>query len=199
MVIVLGGDRPVFVGALRSIHARKNRRSRRCRYSRIFPQSIGRLAACLALPCRPQRQHRDMPRPRQHRFRFVSLTVATLAAAALSCAPPPAGSGRDYQPAEIPAAGRDIGVLPIFITDQTTDGRSVNLRGKIRNPYPESIRGVRLIYLDVAPGAPERILDHQLRILDVEIGSGQDTPLRWDIQTMYAGAQGGRFMLMAFA
>ncbi len=129
----------------------------------------------------------------------VSVLVALVAAGDLSCATPPAGTVGPYRPVEISAEAREVGALPVFITDQTTDGRNVKLRGKIRNPYPESILGVRLVYLDLAPGAEGRVLGHALRILDLEVGSGQETPLRWDIQTMYAGSSAGRFGLMAFA
>ncbi len=130
---------------------------------------------------------------------MVNVLAAIVAAGDLSCGTPPAGRAGAYRPVEISAQAREVGVLPVFITDQTTDGRNVKLRGKIRNPYPESILGVRLVYLDLAPGAPERVLDHAVRIIDVEMGAGQDTPLRWDIQTMYAGSPGARFSLMAFA
>ena len=127
-------------------------------------------------------------------------SVAAIAAAgALSCGTPPAGTAGSYRPGEISAQGRELGVLPVFITDQMTDGRNVKLHGKIRNPYSESILGVRLVYLDLAPGTPGRVLGHVLRIIDLEMGAGQDTPLRWDIQTMYAGSPGARFSLMAFA
>jgi len=63
-----------------------------------------------------------------------------------------------------------------------------------------SVRWATLRFLaDLAPGAEGRVLGHALRILDLEVGSGQETPLRWDIQTMYAGSSAGRFGLMAFA
>lgn len=130
---------------------------------------------------------------------LVNVLAAIAAAGDLSCGPPPAGTVGAYRPGEISAQAREVGVLPVFITDQMTDGRNVKLRGKIRNPYPESILGVRLVYLDLAPGTPERVLDHALRIIDLELGAGQDAPLRWDIQTMYAGSPGARFTLMAFA
>lgn len=124
--------------------------------------------------------------------------VAAIVAGGLSCAPP-AGTAGAYRPAEISAQAREFGVLPIFITDQMTDGRNIKLRGKIRNPYPESISGVRLVYVDLASGSQERELGHALRILDLELGSGQETLLRWDVQTMYAGSSGARFNLLAFA
>ena len=129
----------------------------------------------------------------------VVTVLAAIAAGELACGPPPAGTAGGYRPVEISAQARDAGVLPVFITDQMTDGRNVKLRGKIRNPYSESILGVRLIYLDLAPGVPERVLGHALRIIDLELGAGRDAPLRWDIQTMYAGSPGARFSLMAFA
>ncbi len=121
--------------------------------------------------------------------------LAALAVATLSCASPP-GTDRS---AQMSTVAREFGALPVFITSQLTDGRNVKLRGKIRNPYAESISGIRLIYVDLAPGTPARVLGHALHILDLELGSGQDTPLRWDIQTTYAGSPGAHFNLMAFA
>ncbi len=129
----------------------------------------------------------------------MGVLAAIAAVGNLSCGMPPAGTADSYRPVEMPAQAREAGMLSIFITDQTTDGRNVKLRGKIHNPYPEAISGVRLIYLDLAPGAPPRVLGHVLRIIDQEVGAGQDTPLRWDVQTMYAASPGARFNLMAFA
>ena len=133
------------------------------------------------------------------RWRMVRMLAAITAAGDWSCATLHAGTDGAYRPAEISAQAREVGVLPVFITDQTTDGRNIKLRGKIHNPYPESILGVRLVYLDVVPGAPERVLGYALRIMDLELGAGQDAPLRWDVQTMYVGSPGARFRLMAFA
>jgi hypothetical protein len=140
-----------------------------------------------------------MSRKRMTWWPMVNVLAAVAAAGDLSCGMPPAGTAGAYRPVEISAQARGVGVLPVFITDQTTDGRNVKLRGKIRNPYPESILGVRLVYCYIAAGAPARVLDHTLRIIDLEVGAGQDALLRWDIQTMYAGSPGAHFSLMAFA
>ncbi len=138
------------------------------------------------------------PRSKEARPTFV-MVIALALGSGWSCAPIPPGAAGAIAPTEITSGGRELGVLPIFVTDQTTDGRNVKLRGKIRNPYPEAIQGVRLMYLDIAPGNPRRVLDTALRITDVDVGPGQETPLRWDIQTMYAGSAGARFELGAFA
>jgi len=95
---------------------------------------------------------------------------------------------------------RELGQLQVFITGQMTDGRNIMLRGLVRNPYPETVDGVRVLFRMLsAPGAEGRELDRMQKVLDVKLASGEQTGLRWDIQTMYAGPAGGGFQLLAFA
>jgi len=92
-----------------------------------------------------------------------------------------------------------VGALRIFLTDQTTDGRFLKLRGKIINDYAEPIDGVRMIYLGLAAGDEPRILDHKLKIVEAQIAPGASEMFRWDIESIYMGGAGGRFQVLGFA
>jgi hypothetical protein len=51
-----------------------------------------------------------------------------------------------------------------------------------------------------SPEDGARVLDRFQRLLDDRLASGEQTALRFDVQTMYAGMGGmGRFELAAFA
>jgi hypothetical protein len=102
-------------------------------------------------------------------------------------------------PAEMPLAA--LGQLPVFLTDQTSDGRNIKLRGLVGNPYPDSINGVRVIFrMLAAPDEAARELDRFQKVMEVQLGPGARTPISWDIQTMYAGLAGrSGFTLQAFA
>jgi hypothetical protein len=95
----------------------------------------------------------------------------------------------------------EFGQLQVFTTSQTTDGRNIKLRGLVRNPYPEATQGVRLIYRVLTrPGPDGKELDRFQKVLDSKLSSGAQTPLSWDLQTMYAGQSGTwGFNLQAFA
>ncbi len=127
---------------------------------------------------------------------LVSLTFL------LSCGPPrPATSNLPPlpDPREIPLA--EFGQLQIFSTGLMTDGRNIKVRGLIRNPYPEPIEGIRVVFLMMAsPEENARVLDRFQQVLDERLPSGAQTTLRFDVQTMYAGIGGmNRFELQAFA
>jgi hypothetical protein len=135
------------------------------------------------------------------------LLAAAVAVTALSCQipsqPRPDTAAAEQlakiDPSQIPLA--EFGQLPVFITDQTTDGRNVRLRGMIFNPYPEPVDGVRVIFRILpAASADARELDRFDKETDDHIPPRGHVPLRFDIQTMYAG-QSGRsgFDLLAFA
>ena len=96
---------------------------------------------------------------------------------------------------------RQFGQLQVFATDQTTDGRNFKLRGLVRNPYLETVEGVRIVFeIRSTPDPSSRQLDRFQKVVDTTLAPGEQTALRWDIQTMYAG-QGGYwgFSLEAFA
>jgi len=102
-------------------------------------------------------------------------------------------------PAQIPLA--TFGQLPVFITWQGTDGRNIHLRGLVANPYPETIEGIRVIVRILgAVDLDARELDRTQTTTEDRLASGEQTSLRLDIQTMYAGQSGGSgFTLEGFA
>lgn len=129
-------------------------------------------------------------------------SIAVLSSCQTLQSPPPG-------PAEAPPAVglepplSELGQLQVFVTDQTTDGRNIHLRGSIRNPYPDPVDGVRVMFLMVTtpdPGQEPRELDRAQKVLSVRLASGERTILRLDLQSMYAGQAGRtRFALVAFA
>jgi hypothetical protein len=131
------------------------------------------------------------------------MAILALVGTTSACSPPPqAPPGTEAGPeaAAVPLLS-GLGELQVFTTGLLTDGRNVKLRGLIRNPYPETVEGVRLIFRMLA-GPPEdaRVLDRFQRVMEERLASGAQTALRFDAQTMYAG-QGGLwwFDVQAFA
>lgn len=134
--------------------------------------------------------------------RWTSATIAFLAAASAAlfggCFPGGPRFSPDPQPA-LSAEEAELGALPVFITDQTTDGRLAKIRGKVLNPYHDSIEGVRMIYRDVASGSDLRVLNQFQKVIEQPIDAGNSRLFRWDIESMYMGSAGARFHIMAFA
>jgi hypothetical protein len=123
----------------------------------------------------------------------------------LSCRPPARQPGTvaaeqmaKIEPSQMPLA--QFGQLPVFVTDQTTDGRNVRLRGLVFNPYAEPVEGIRLIFRILPTAGSDHELDRFRKQTDNRIATGAHAPFRFDLQTMYAG-QGGMwgFDLQAFA
>ena len=111
--------------------------------------------------------------------------------------PPPKGPPGDLPPSPQQAA---LGQLQVFITDQMTDGRNLKLRGRVRNPYPDPVDGVRIIcHILSEPGPNARELDRFETQTEDHLEPGAQAPLRFDVQTMYAGASWSGFRLEAFA
>src|SRR5258706_9181230 len=98
-------------------------------------------------------------------FKRVLLCLLAACLTIIAACAAPLDTVRNPPQTEIAPALAALGALPVFITDQVTDGRNLKLRGTIRNPYAETIEDIRLIYLDVAAGTPERILSHDLKIV----------------------------------
>lgn len=102
-------------------------------------------------------------------------------------------------PSSVPHA--DLGLLPVFITEQRSDGRMIQLRGLVGNPYPEPIDGVRVIVrILLAPRAESEEVDRYQKEYRTRIASGERAALRLDIRTPYARSEGtGGIFLQAFA
>ncbi len=140
--------------------------------------------------------------PREAGLTRVSLSLLLwISTAVPSCAPvrstAPAASVADRR--QIPLS--EFGQLQIFSPGLMTDGRNIKVRGRVRNPYPEPIEGIRVVFLMMAsPENGVRVLDRFQEVLDDRLASGEQAPLRFDVQTMYAGMGGmNRFELLAFA
>lgn len=138
------------------------------------------------------------------RLIVVGVLFAVYVATSPSCAPPqslrasaPPGSLADVR--DMPMG--EFGELQIFSTGLMTDGRNLKVRGLIRNPYSEPIDGIRVIFRMLAsPEDGAREVDRFQRVLDHRLAAGEQTALRFDVQTMYAGMGGmNRFELAAFA
>lgn len=137
-----------------------------------------------------------------------SMMILALVGTACSCGPPQQPPRVDVEGTAAPPAVQlpemllsELGQLQVFITGQTTDGRNIKLRGLIRNPYSDPVEGVRVIFrMLTAPSADARELDRVQKVLEEQLASGEQTALRLDVQTMYAGQSGmSGFSLQAFA
>ncbi len=131
----------------------------------------------------------------------VSL-ILSFSLALVSCAPPhsaapPQSAIPDVR--DVPLA--EFGQLQIFSPGLMTDGRNIKVRGRVRNPYPEPIEGIRVVFLMMAsPENGARVLDRFQEVLHDRLAYDEQAPLRFDVQTMYAGMGGmNRFELLAFA
>jgi hypothetical protein len=134
--------------------------------------------------------------------RAVVLFALLVATTLPGCGPP---SEKPSPAAALPAEAdiplREFGQLQVFVTGQTSDGRNIKLRGLIRNPYADTVEGARLVFrmfTRVGPDATE--LDRMQKVIETRLGSGEQTALRWDLQSMYAGQSGvSGFTVQAFA
>src|SRR5262245_16174266 len=113
--------------------------------------------------------------------------------------PAPALEPASFLPA-VDALQTGRGQLQVFTNGFVTDGRRIRVRGAIRNPYPEPVDGVRLVFLLLSrAGADAEVLETMQRVLDERVESGHTLSLHWDAESSYAGATGASFLLEAFA
>jgi hypothetical protein len=130
---------------------------------------------------------------------LAALLVAPLLGCGPTAAPAPPAREVPWQPATVDAGA---GQLQVFLTDQTTDGRLVKLRGLVRNPYREPVTGVRLVARILrTPGVDANPFESLQRSWDVTIPAGERVPLRWDLETIHASAAvlPGGLVVEAFA
>lgn len=124
---------------------------------------------------------------------LVTLSVALLAAA---CGP------RAQVPAQAEWAAVDVkdeaayplgayGGLQHNLRVNSSDGRTLRVRGKIHNPYPGAVDGVRIVVQILSSGPPEgRELErHQIELSAVDLAAGSETVVHRDIQTMYTSSK----------
>ena len=134
----------------------------------------------------------------------------------LACQPSPRMGGPDdataqelqreralYPAIEQKSAGVDpLGRLEVFTTGVMTDGRNIGIRGKLRNPMSEPVDGVRLIFkiYSGGVGTADKPRDTFQQEKTIQLKSGETAALRMNIETMYAGSEGGgSFKLEAYA
>ncbi|HVN86837.1 MAG TPA: hypothetical protein VMW17_18560 [Candidatus Binatia bacterium] len=142
-----------------------------------------------------------------HRSSWI---IAFATSALLSdCTPPvaPPSAEQLQQEREIyPDVGKNtdaeqLARLEVFTTGVMTDGRNISIRGKLRNPWPERVDGVRLIFRIYSSGVgttdPPRATFQEEKT--IQIKSGDTTALRMNIETMYAGGESGSFRLEGYA
>lgn len=69
----------------------------------------------------------------------------------------------------------------------SSEGRTLRLRGKVHNPYPNSVAGVRIVVQILAASPPDdRELErHEIEFTEVNLASGAETAVGREIQTMY--------------
>jgi hypothetical protein len=123
----------------------------------------------------------------------------------VSCQPPPGMERERELYAGIEKKDIDpLGRLEVFTTSLGTDGRNVKVRGKLRNPMPDAVDGVRIMFkiFRKEPSEEVRPLDIVQEEKALHMVSGGTEALRMDLQTMYAGGAGGYsffFVVEAYA
>lgn len=129
-------------------------------------------------------------------------TILALALLAIGCGTTrPKGAGSNPAPA-VAADGSENPTeavpLEFVMTDQTTTGRIMHLRGRILNPHEEGVQGVRLQLVFLAPREEggSRVLEIQQKELEVTLAPGESTVLRWDVESLYLSP--GFFALAAY-
>ena len=146
----------------------------------------------------------------------VHIAVAFGSLSLVACQPPPqVGVPDDVTEAQVQrerelypgietknASADPLGRLEVFTTGVMTDGRNIGIRGKLRNPMSEPIDGVRLVFkiYRSGVGTTEKPRDTFQQEKAIQLKSGETTSLRMNIETMYAGSEGGgSFKLEAYA
>ena len=92
--------------------------------------------------------------------------------------------------------------LQVTTADVTTDGRIAKIRGRVTNPYDETVEGIRYLVLIGSPTGSNgaRELDRIKSESAATIEPHGWTPLRLDVTSMYFGLRGSTpFVVVAFA
>jgi hypothetical protein len=131
------------------------------------------------------------------------LIVALLASVALaSCSTATPQPPSEKAPAVAAGGENPVESVPldVVVTGQTTSGRVILLRAKIVNPHAETVEGVRLQLVFLAPteeGDHPKVLGIEQKEMGSTLTAGGSTMLRWDVESMYA-LDGGQFILAAY-
>lgn len=133
----------------------------------------------------------------------VIAVVSLLGLAACSTPPPPAtpedAAAEEEQPAIDSANPTEHVPLKVVMTDQTTTGRIMLIRGKIMNPHREPVAGVRMQIVFVSPDGSGggKVQDIQQKELGSTIAAGDSVPFSWDVDSTYAYG-GSHFLVAAY-
>ncbi len=99
-------------------------------------------------------------------------------------------------------AGVTFPFLQVTTTGVQTDGRFAKIRGRVTNPYDETVEGVRYLVSigSQTGGGDARELDRVKVESDVTIEPYGGTPMRLDVSSMYLGLPGNApIVIVAFA
>ncbi len=141
------------------------------------------------------------------------LLVAAFGVAVASCAPPKppatdAATEQAWQREKELYPGIETknvdpqGRIEVFTTSLLTDGRFLRIRGKLRNPMPEPVDGVRIVFriYNMGVGSNAKPIETIQKEKKIHLDAGATTALRLNIETMYAGGAGGSsFRVDAYA
>jgi hypothetical protein len=140
--------------------------------------------------------------------RIAPAFILLVAACATAPAPAPSAGPESSAPAPAPAASppgtasenpTEALALEVAVTDQTTSGRVMALRAMVTNPHAETVEGVRVQLVFLAPGEDEmKVLEMQQTEMASTIRPGGSAPLSWDVDSLYLGTGVGRFALAAY-
>jgi len=89
--------------------------------------------------------------------------------------------------------------LEVFTSWPLSDGRLMRVRGSVRNSLGETVTGVRVvlrIYSRDGDDALER--ERFQKDLDVTLARGETAGLRWDVESLYVGAPGFDYQVLAY-
>jgi len=132
--------------------------------------------------------------------------VALLCCAACSTPPPRSADTQESAAAETSAPPAVESTNPtesvplrVVMTDQTTDGHVMLMRGRIINPHTVPVTGVRLQIVFIIPDGEGggKVQEIQQKEVGSTIPPGGSTPLRWDVDSMYASGA-GQFIVAAY-
>ena len=141
------------------------------------------------------------------------LTLLVTVALAAGCAPPPVAPVLDesaaaqvsrerqlYADVQQQGSAEPLYRLEVFTTSLLTDGQVLKIRGKLRNPMPDPVDGVRLLFKAYRRDAKEgdRPLATRQTEKSLHIAAGDSAALRWDVETMYAATE-AKFTVEAYA
>lgn len=99
---------------------------------------------------------------------------------------------------KLTALHRDDPSLEVIATGQATAGGVMKFRATLRNPLPETVEGAWLVMRLFASPENMRQLEVHKKEISATVPSGDTTPLRWDVESMYWGSGPVWFVVDAY-